>query len=153
MKTKLLVTALVLSSLLVSGCNSNSKSSSITDYSGTWDLRYNFATDDCGLVTDGIIGFVEQDVIAQSGATASFESLSGILTTEAATIEADGSLLAEEALAGDLFGDGSFCTQTASIRYQNGVDNSAESVFSFSIVCNDGFACSSDALGSAERQV
>ncbi|MCB9030286.1 MAG: hypothetical protein H6619_04480 [Deltaproteobacteria bacterium] len=134
-------------------CNSSSGNMVITDYSGIWDVRYNFANDECGLVTDGIIGFVEQDTIEQSGSTASFSSLSGILSTDSATLESDGSLLAIEEFSGDLFGDGTFCVQTAQIRYQNGIDNSAESVFSFSIECDDGFACSSDALGSAERQV
>ena len=154
--------ALILGAMaLIGGCNSSS--SFLVNYSGIWDVRYNISQDECGVVTSGLPGFVDQHIIDQANPvtraleSASFDAQSGLLTDTAAEIDENDDLFAEEVTVGDIFGDGSTCTLTARTNSENcGRDASGndrvDALFTFEIGCNDGFACRTEAVGAAVRQ-
>jgi|GEM_PF-3005531 len=150
---KTLLCPLLIISCLVSGCNSSSSGQkAVSDYSGTWDVRYNFTTDDCGLALEGLLGFVDQHFIVQDGGIISFESQGGLLSSDSARIDSSGALQVEDIQEGDLFGDGSFCSFRVGVSYQDAFDNTATSLFDYTLGCNDGFECSSQAVGQSRRQ-
>jgi hypothetical protein len=138
-------------SLTLSSC-SNSRGTIETSYTGTWDVRYNLSIDDCGLVGGSIPGFIDVHFIEETAEGLQFSTTSGIIVEAIAQIRADGSLLVEDNLAGDLFGDGSFCEFRTAISYQDLAAESASSLLAQTLLCNDGFSCESLGVGQATRQ-
>ncbi len=140
-----------LASFSIVACNSNNNTTN-TSYLGIWDVRYNLSTDDCQLVTPGITGFVSEHDISELDDGTMILTSNDTFITEATATQSDGILTAIEDLSGDLFGDGSFCTQTSSVGYSQLNDNDATTLFEFRLECNDGFLCVSQALGQATRR-
>lgn len=143
---------IMIAALVLSGCGSNSFPD--RSYAGTWDVRYNLVFDDCQLVTPGITGFVSEHQIDDQGDGSFILSSNDALMEEGqGTVREDGSFLATESFSGDLFEDGSFCTITTDISYAEATDKSTETLFSYEIECNDGFACASQAMGEATKRI
>lgn len=139
--------------LLLAACGGDSNDPpGVTDYSGTWDLRYNLLQDDCRLVSTGIIGLVDQQVITQTGSTLSITGLGGLLNTDNGEVREDNTLVATREFTGDVFSNGDTCDFSASTTYSNFANEEADSLLSLFITCLSGFACETQAVGSAVRQ-
>ena len=138
---------------LISCGGGGSGDSANSDFSGTWDARYNFSADDCGIVLEGVPGFVDQHFIIDADGTITLESSSGLLEQGVGVTREDGSFLVRDEIAGDIFGDGFFCTQLTEVSYQPIEDEMSESLFVQTLECEDGFFCASTGVGLAERVV
>ncbi len=148
MQRVILATLLVLS---LTNCGSDDDGFDI-DYNGIWDVRYNFSADECQIVEAGVLGFVDQHVIAQTGNVIALDSTVGLGFPLNGALREDSSFLAEQQISGDLFGDGTLCSQAQSISYQQTDSDRADSQFVRRISCNDGYVCESRAVGEARRQ-
>jgi len=153
MRTFIIALALVLSS-----CSSGGDSSSDINtkelkpqFAGTWNLTYNVVIDECELTTEGTATFEDTQVVTQDGddITVTSEVLPVGLYTGA--VRGDDSYLAESILEGDLFGIGLFCELIEKIAYNKLESDSAESVYSVQIICDDGSRCDSAIRGAAKR--
>jgi len=145
----IVLTCLILS---LAAC-SNSRGDDVrAGFAGTWDLRYNLSVDECGLVAGNILGFVDQHYIEEHDGVLRFSTVSGIIEDVEATLREDGSLLAEDLLAGDLFDDGSFCEFRSAISYHDNDGLRANSILAQTLWCDDGFSCESLGIGEAVRQ-
>jgi hypothetical protein len=100
----------------------------------------------------GVPGFVDQHEIAQEGTDASFTSGSGLIVSDSAAVEEDGSLVAQESTVGDLYGDGTYCEMLTQVSYENLESDAADSMYFQSITCSDGWGCETRALGRSKRR-
>lgn len=141
---------LILSTLTASGCGGGSGDSS-PGFVGTWDMRVNFAADDCQLVTPGIIAFADEHFISESEGIYLLEATSGF-GTDAVGEVVEGLLSMNSTIDADIFGDGSLCEQTVDVGYSDLTEDDATVTFRFAITCPDGFFCSSEGVGQAERR-
>lgn len=121
------------------------------DFSGRWNARFNFSADGCSLVQPDIPGFMDEQLIVQQEDRASFQSASGFVDTQDASV-IGGHLEAETVIEGDVLGTGVFCSSRAAVSYDAVSGDAADALFSFSIICADGTGCESAAIGKAERQ-
>ena len=138
--------------LLLSACGGGGDDDDLPDYSGVWDVSYHFVSDECGLVSGGIPGFVDQHIIEQAGSAAEVSAISGLIVARHAIVREDGSLLAEETLQQDIFGTGTPCTLTSRLEYEDLRGERATTLYDFDIACEDGYRCASRAIGEAARQ-
>ena len=152
---------LVLAALIpVFGCGGDSDSpSGLPNFSGLWDIRYNFNSDECRIVLGGVPGFVDQHEITQDGGAVTLVSQSGLIGEGSGAQREDGSITAEETVEGDIFGVGVPCELYTGITYNSlstkssdGAGDTAQSIFVQTIECADGYVCESQAVGSAVRQ-
>ncbi|MDZ4787287.1 MAG: hypothetical protein SGJ02_14540 [bacterium] len=139
--------------LLIAGCSGNGENEKAT-LPGTWDVRYNFSTDDCQLVTPGLIGFVqEHTIIEDQGENSFLITSSDSLIVDTPIVENElGIFVSEQSNSGDIFGDGSNCTQATRISYQDLKKTSATTLLSYSIDCGASFFCVSEAIGESTKR-
>ncbi len=150
MKLHPILLSLGFSTILFSGCGSDGGDSS-PGFVGSWDMRVNFAADDCQLVTPGIIGFADEHVITEEDGLFTLEATSGF-GTGAVGVDADGLLSLNATDQVDIFGDGSLCEQTTDVGYSDLTADDATVTFRFAISCPDGFFCSSEGIGQGTRR-
>ena len=136
--------------VLLPGCNGSG--SGFSDYTGVWDVRYNLVLDECQVVLPNVPGFVDQHSMEELDGMIAFDSVSGFVSEVTTSRQVDDSFVASQSIAGDLFGDGSFCEITSSFEYSDPDDDTASSLFSQTITCDDGFSCRSEGIGQAGRQ-
>lgn len=149
--------ALSLLILILSGCGGGSDSSTRAvggmDYSGEWTLSYNVIDDRCGLlVEEDANAFDDEHTVTQTGIDIVVESPNLPLGEYEGQVREDGSFAAGVEVSGDIFGDGSFCTLSEELSYNNAEGDIASSLYNIQIVCDDGFECLTVVRGRAERQ-
>ena len=153
MRPNMRKTASFMMTIILAACGgSDSDSREPVDYSGVWDVRYNFVEDGCALTAMDVPGFVDQHIIQQDGAAATVDAVSGLISADDASVGEDGSLRAERSVNQDIFGDGSDCHLASRLSYENLQDDTAESLFEFSISCGGDYSCVSRGIGEAKRQ-
>ncbi|MCB0340412.1 MAG: hypothetical protein KDD53_12450 [Bdellovibrionales bacterium] len=153
MKRTILNTISLICLVTLSACAGNGGDGGpVSDFTGTWNVRYNFDTDQCQVVTPPILGFVDEHTIVQEGSELTLVAASTFPEFAEGTTGSDGSFVAVGTVIGDVFGDGSTCELTTSISYQSTGSTSAESLFALRISCNDGFECVSEGLGTSNLQ-
>lgn len=124
------------------------------DYSGEWVVNYNVIDDQCVLlVEEDANAFEDLHVVTQTGSSVLVESDSLPLGEYEGEVREDGSFAAGVEVSGDIFGDGSFCTLSEELSYNNAEGDVASSLYNIQIVCDDGFSCLTVARGQAIRQV
>ncbi len=153
-KLNALIPVCLILALSVFGCGSDGDDRPETDdnYDGTWDVRYNLTVDDCQLVTPGIIGLIDQNVILESESGVQFVSVDQLINVDNGEIREDGSLFVNQATPADIFGDGTPCNIDTTITYSNRFEDQAETLLSLKIICVGQVICTSEALGTATRQ-
>jgi len=139
--------------IALSACGGDGDSDGTASFSGIWDVRYNLTVDECGVVTPGVIGFVDQHVIEERAEGVAFSSVDQLISVENGVIREDGSLFVEAVTSADLIGDGSLCDITTTVVYRNLVEDDAESLFTLRIECSGIAVCASEAIGGTKRQV
>ena len=137
---------------LIAGCSSSSSSqSNIEAYTGVWDVRYNLSEDGCSLVTEGILGIVDRHTINASEIGVSFSAESGLVGEATVPLNEDGSFSVTSTGSGDFFGDGSTCTLLNTISYSLQEEGLAQTFFTETLNCSDGYQCQSRGVGSARK--
>ncbi len=121
-------------------------------YVGVWDGRYVFSVDDCQIALPGVQGFLDQHTFEQSGNTLTISAKSGFFNQTPATIDSNGSFETEAVSEGDIFGVGTYCQLTSRVSYETPHENESATLFSQTIVCNDGYSCETTARGTALKQ-
>lgn len=152
MNIKAIFSSLVL--LLLVSCNSSNNKDLASDFSGVWDVRYNFSVQECQITLDGVPGFVDQHIIEQDSEKLSFSSVSGLISPENSItqVSEDQSLVVEELLTGDIYGIGVYCEHMTMISYAAPSDEKSESLFMRTVWCEDDWSCETRGAGVAERQ-
>ncbi len=141
--------AVFLFAVTLSACNGgNDDHDPITDFNGTWDIRYNFIDDGCGIAQQGVLGFVDIHEIEQQDNAVLLSGTSQAGDPLVGEISEEGTFTVQRGLEGDLLGDGSFCTFSEQITYQSQDDVSATSNYLRKLECTTG-ACTSSAIGSS----
>jgi hypothetical protein len=124
----------------------------LSEFSGTWNVRYNLSRDECGLVTSGITGFVDSHFIQQNASQIELDpSGTSIGGSQKGTLVDSQSFDTTVSGQGDFFGDGGFCAVEQKISYEATGSDTATTLFSRHIECADGFVCDSLATGRADR--
>ena len=137
---------------LIAGCSSNSSSqSNIEAYAGVWDVRYNLSDDGCSLVTEGILGIIDRHTINETESGVSFSAESGLVADTSVPLNEDGSFTVSSTGSGDFFGDGSTCSLVNTISYSLQEEGLAQTLFSETLSCSDGYECQSRGIGSARK--
>lgn len=137
------------------GGNNDNGNSTIADYQGIWDLRFNVVSDECQLLFPGLPGFVDIHEITQSGSTVLVTSRSKYFSMAEGVVNEDGTLQVVGQQEGSFFGPDAICTMTTQVSYSRSLssdDNQAENTFTQTIECSDGTICQSTALGAAVRR-
>ncbi len=142
---------LLLMSFVCAACNGRGSGTVVInqDYSGTWELIFNLSSDECGVLAEDSFSFSDQHIITQDTGAFLVDAESGQFTSSAAQVRDDGSLLIEENLEGDLFGDGIFCSYTNAVSYLDRRGDTADTLFLQRLNCADGFLCESRGIGQA----
>lgn len=155
MRKSLLATALGLVSLvcILPACGGSSGSLLLpANFTGTWNVRYNFLEQGCLITFATFQGIVDQHLISRNDAGAyEFLSVGQVINADSVTTPDDATLLASQSDTGDIFNDGSICTLDQTISYTTVDTETAETLYTRKIICNDGFSCETRALGTAER--
>lgn len=154
MNRRVLIGSVLIIALISSGCGGGDDDLAQTDdnYSGTWDVRYNLTVDECQLVTPGIIGLIDQHIIEEGENGVTFVSADQLVNVDNGEIREDGSLYVNQPVPSDIFGDGTPCVIDTTITYSNRTDATADTLISVKISCVGELLCTSEALGTAERQ-
>lgn len=150
--------ALIFLSLLLTSCgggsSSNTRAVDGMNYSGEWALTYNVIDDQCGLLEEpDANAFDDFHLVTQTGSTILVQSDNLPLGEYEGEVRDDGSFAAGTEVSGDIFGDGSYCTLSEELSYNNAEGDVASSLYNIQIVCDDGFECLTVVRGRAERQV
>ena len=148
----ILQTLIVSLTILLTSCGGSSSGEFVLPlFGGEWRLSYNVVQDDCGLVSEDGIFFLDNQSIEQSdmGVTVTSEQLP--LGTYTGMTRGSDSFLAEALQEGDLFGDGVFCQLSEDLAYNDLDGDTASSLYRVRIECADGFVCDSVVRGAAER--
>lgn len=103
------------------------------------------------LAAPTVVGFSDYQIIEQTGSTAELLSASELLSSQGQLTE-DQSLRFEQLFSGDFFGDGIFCQANILVTYSDLDNQTANSMFSISIVCEDGWSCEDNGFGTASRR-
>ena len=147
-----LLFAFVLAAMTGCGDGDNDFDALLAQYSGIWDVRYNFSEDSCAIVEPGVIGFVDRHVIDQVGSSISLESSSGFGLSFSGQVREDNSFVVEQILSGDIFGDGIACDVFQAISYEPTGPDTASSLFVRRLSCEDGYICESRGVGESRRR-
>jgi hypothetical protein len=143
-----------ISIIILSGCNGNGSDGTFEgSYAGVWDVRYNLREDECQMVENGVLGFVDIHEITQEGTAVTLNPSSGFGIPLQGTVDASFNLHTEQDLvSSSFFGDGIPCRIHQGVSYEPLAENRASTIFVREISCDDGFTCASRAAGESVRR-
>ena len=145
---------LTLSLLLLTfafGCSSSGGPLSFI-FVGNWKMNYNVVSDDCGLLVGDTLTFTDTQKVSETNDTYTFTTESLPSGSYSGVKRAENSVLATLTTAGDIFGIGLYCETEENLSFDNLNGDSVDSLYTFTLLCEDGTACESAFRGTGVRQ-
>ncbi len=144
-------TLIILLLSFVFGCSNSSSGVISFIFAGDWAMTYNVVSDDCGLLAGDTLTFTDNQTVSKTDETYTFTTESLPSGSYSGMKRAENSVLATLATTGDVFGIGLYCETEENLSFDNLDGDNVDSLYTFTLLCEDGTACESAFRGTGIR--